>query len=397
MKNQPHTFSPHYCGLYIHIPFCLSKCPYCGFYSVSDPGLVDGFIQSLLKEIKMVAFDRHSLSSGVRDTGGINSWTFDTIYVGGGTPSLLKPEYIETILKQISKYFRLTDDIEITFESNPGDGDREYFCQIFRLGINRLNLGIQSFDEKALCFLGRRHTAVQAREAIQDARRAGFKNIGLDLIYGVPGQKVESWHDTLSAALKYSPEHLSCYQLTIEENTPFALQAQKGEIALPDEEDQREFFMQTAALLDAAGYVQYEVSNFAKGEFCFSRHNQKYWDHTPYLGLGPGAHSFDGRNRWWNFRSVDNYIVALGKGNLPIQGQEALIQEQLLFEDLFLGLRTRKGVHLQTIQERYSRDLIKEKGKILEAWEKEGLVTLYGGYLRPTRFGLAVADRLALI
>jgi oxygen-independent coproporphyrinogen-3 oxidase len=358
--------------------------------------MIDGFMHALLKEIKMVASEGHPLSSGVGERGNVHSWTFDTIYFGGGTPSLLKPEYIEAILNEISRYYNLTTDIEITFEANPGDNDLNYFRRLFSLGINRLNLGVQSFDQDTLKFLGRRHGVEQARTAIGHARQVGFKNIGLDLIYGVPGQKVESWHDTLSKALEYSPEHLSCYQLTIEENTPFSLQVQKGYNALPDEEDQREFFMHTAAFLEAASYVQYEVSNFAKSEFYFSRHNQKYWDHTPYLGLGPGAHSFDSRNRWWNLRSVDGYIDIIGKGGGPIQGEEKLTQEQLFFEDIFLGLRTKKGIHLQTILEKHSRDLIKEKGKILSAWEKEGLVIICDGYLRPTHTGLAVADRLAL-
>ncbi len=386
---------PLFAGLYLHIPFCLSKCPYCGFYSVVQPGSVDEFLDALHEEIRLLA--THNPSLPAAETSGAVSWTFDTVYFGGGTPSVLQPWHIENILKQINKYFNLTDEIEITFEANPGDCDLEYFKKLHSLGINRLNLGVQSFDENILRFLGRRHTAIQARTAVGSARKAGLKNIGLDLIYGLPEQKFGSWLDTLTTALTFSPEHLSCYQLTIEENTPFALEVEKGTFSLLGEEAQSEFFLRTSEVLEDAGYIHYEVSNFARSEQHFSHHNQKYWDHTPYLGLGPGAHSFDGARRWWNSRSVKDYISNLSRGKPPIQDQETLNNEQLMFEDIFLGLRTRKGVHLQTILEKYSRDLLKEKGKLLSAWEKEGLVEIRNGFLCPTQAGLAVADRLALL
>jgi oxygen-independent coproporphyrinogen III oxidase len=393
----PPTPYTHHRGLYLHIPFCLSKCPYCGFYSIVQPGSVESFIQALLEEIRIVGSQMLPLPSGERDGVRADSRTFDTVYFGGGTPSLLRPEHFEIILKQINRYFNLTYEIEITFEANSGDSDLEYFKDIFSLGINRLSLGVQSFHEKILKFLGRRHTGSQARKAIEDTRRAGFKNIGLDLIYGIPGQDIDSWLETLEIAVAYSPEHLSCYELTIEENTPFALEVQKGTFPLPDEETQREFFIRTSEFLEAKGYIHYEVSNFARGEEYLSRHNQKYWDHTSYLGLGPSAHSFDGARRWWNHRSVEKYLASIERGILPIESFEDLTREQKMLEEIYFGMRTRKGIDLKRFRQKFGVDLEVEKAKTLSLLKEEGLITIQNGVLSPTRAGLAVADRLALI
>ena len=435
----PYSFFP---GLYLHIPFCLSKCPYCGFYSVPKPESVDAFVQALLEEIRLISIQATALPPGESDKmnpnaplpsresngvslrlprpsgesdgvslrlprpsgerGGVRGEakflsTFDTIYFGGGTPSILRVEQVNNILNQIHKYFHLTGYIEITFESNPGDGELSYFQNISGLGINRLNLGVQSFDDRVLKFLGRRHTADQARKSIQDARRSGFKNLGLDLIYGIPGQDIDSWLETLATALTYSPEHLSCYELTIEENTPFASEVQSRNFSLPGEENQREFFVRTSEFLETKGYIHYEVSNFARGKEYLSRHNKKYWDHTPYLGLGPSAHSFNGTRRWWNYRSVEKYIASVEKGTLPLESFEDLTMEQRMLEGIYFGMRTRKGIDLKKFRKEFQIDLEAEKGKTLSLLEEEGLITVKKGILSPTRAGLAVADRLALI
>ena len=258
-------------------------------------------------------------------------------------------------------------------------------------------MGVQSFDDRVLRFLGRRHSAAQARQAIEYARRSGFKNLGLDLIYGIPGQEVGSWMETLETAVTYSPEHLSCYELTIEENTPFASEVQKGIFALPGEETQREFFIRTSEFLEVRGYIHYEVSNFARGEEYLSRHNQKYWDHTPYLGFGPAAHSFTGARRWWNHRSVEKYIESVEKGALPIESFEDLTLEQRMLEKIYFGMRTRKGIDLNRFRMEFQVDWEVEKGKTLSLLKQEGLITIQKGVLSPTRAGLAVADRLALI
>ena len=401
-------------GLYLHIPFCLSKCPYCGFYSVAKPGSVDTFVRALLEEIRLISVEATPLPSGERDgialefplpsgeKGGVRREgnhfsTFDTIYLGGGTPSTLRIIKVENILNYIHKYFHLTSDIETTFETNPGDGELSYFKNLSGLEINRLNIGIQSFDDRLLRFLGRRHTADQARKSIQDARQSGFRNLGVDLIYGIPGQDIDSWIETLTTALTYFPEHLSCYELTVEKNTPFASEFQKGTFGLQSEETQREFFVRTSEFLEGKGYVHYEVSNFARGEEYLSRHNQKYWDHTPYLGLGPSAHSFNGTRRWWNHCSMEKYIRSVEEGTLPIESFENLTREQRMLEEVYFGMRTRKGLNLKRFQEQFQVDLEVEKGETLALFEQEGLLTIEAGVLSPTRAGLAVADRLALI
>jgi oxygen-independent coproporphyrinogen-3 oxidase len=369
-------------GLYIHIPFCLSKCPYCDFYSVSSLSLLPAFLEVLFQEMELYR-------------GKIGPC--DTVYIGGGTPSLLDPRQLEAILKGVRENFPLLPDTEITLETNPADLDRASLASIRALGINRLSIGCQSFDQACLAFLGRRHSADQAVNAIEAARSAGFANIGLDLIYGIPGQGMEAWMATVRRALSFAPAHLSCYQLTVEPETPLGISFRQGAFSLPDEILQYDFFIKTAEMLEDAGYVHYEVSNFARDMTLASRHNQKYWDHTPYLGLGPSAHSFAANRRWWNYRSVDCYIAALKSGNPPVEASEGLTMEQLQLEALYLGLRTKKGIHLKDYATRYCLDLLARKGNRLTPLQDEGLIAIDDGYLYPTRAGLAVADSLALL
>jgi oxygen-independent coproporphyrinogen-3 oxidase len=369
-------------GLYIHIPFCLSKCPYCDFYSSTSVSAVPDFLNGLSKEMEMVRnrFD-----------------PFDTVYIGGGTPSLLSPEQLERIVMRIRGSFHLISDAEITIEANPTDLNQSFLESMQEIGINRINIGVQSFDEKVLNFLGRRHSVIQALSAIEASRKAGFHNIGLDLIYGVPAQDIDSWLDTLKQAVTFSPEHLSCYQLTLEAKTPLGMRCQAGEFSVPGEELQYEFFMKTSEFLRDAGYIHYEVSNFALGIKNTSRHNKKYWDHSPFLGLGPSAHSFYGNQRWWNHRSLDQYFDAINGGNLPIEGKEILTMEQLQLEALYLGLRTKRGVCLEEFKNQYDYDLFIEKKKLLVKLEEEGFISIEDGYLYPTQRGFAIADSLSLI
>jgi len=416
-------------GLYIHIPFCISKCHYCDFYSLTSISAIPDFLDALFKEMEMYhnrfnPFDpsaaprlRRELSRTPalqsRDKGALRvnpeqasafrpgSRRVDTVYIGGGTPSLLSPQQLESILKRVRKNFDLISNTEITpeitIETNPADLDRSSLESMREIGINRINIGVQSFDEKVLSFLGRRHSVKQAVSAVEASRKARFHNIGLDLIYGVPEQDINSWLDTLKQAVAFSPEHISCYQLTLEAKTPLGIRCQAGEFSLPGEELQYEFFMKTSEFLKDAGYIHYEVSNFAKGPGCTSRHNQKYWDHSPYLGLGPSAHSFQCNRRWWNHRSLDQYLAVIKAGNLPFEETEILTMEQLRLEALYLGLRTKKGVSLQDFKNQYHYDLFKEKKKILSKLEEEGFISIQDGYLYPTQTGFAVADRLALI
>jgi oxygen-independent coproporphyrinogen-3 oxidase len=369
-------------GLYIHIPFCLSKCLYCDFYSLASISAVPDFLNALFKEMEMY---RSRFNQ------------FDTVYIGGGTPSLLSPQQLGDILTSVRKNFDLMSDPEITIETNPADLNRFYLESICEIGINRINIGVQSFDENVLEFLGRRHTAKQAISAIEASRKAGFHNLGLDLIYGVPGQSIDSWLDTLKQSVAFSPEHLSCYQLTLETKTPLGKRYQAGEFSIPGEELQYEFFMETSQFLEDAGYIHYEVSNFARGTDYTSRHNQKYWDHSPYLGLGPAAHSFQDNRRRWNRRSVDQYITAINGGNPPVEETEILTTEQLRLEALYLGLRTKKGVDFEDFKNRYQYDLFAEKKKMLSKLQEEGFISIQNGHLCPTSTGLALADSLSQI
>jgi len=376
------TLDSRTAGLYIHIPFCRRKCNYCAFYSETSLHQIPHFLKAIFGEMELYrqVFSR-----------------FDTLYIGGGTPSVLTITDFEGILSQINKTFSLSPDAEITVEVNPADVDPEYLKSLRQLGVNRLNIGVQSFDEKVLSFLERRHTPSQAILAIEFAQRVGFNNIGLDLIYGIPGQDRQSYLDNLSLTVSFDVAHLSCYQLTLETHTPLGKRHQRGEFTLPDEETEYNLFIETSETLEDAGYIHYEVSNFAKDISVASKHNQKYWNHTPYLGLGPAAHSFMNNRRWWNHRSVDQYVRDIEMGNPPVEGAEILTNEQLQLEALYLGLRTKKGVHLRHFSTQYQCELLSENSPILATLGEAGLVEIRDGYLCPTRCGLAVADSLCLL
>jgi oxygen-independent coproporphyrinogen III oxidase len=369
-------------GLYIHIPFCLSKCGYCSFYSIKSANLIPEYVAALTKEIK---YYRKIFSS------------FDTIYLGGGTPSFLTIQQLETIFKTINKFFIIDPAAETTMEVNPGDMSLEYFQALRSSGVDRLNIGIQSFDDNILKLLGRRHNSAEAFAAINDSRKAGFTNIGIDLIYGIHGQNISLWKKTIQQALSYAPEHISCYQLSLSESTPLYKKYSSEGWHLPDEAAELKLFLTTTEELEKAGYIHYEVSNFARNDKFKSRHNQKYWQHSPYLGLGPAAHSFLGNRRWWNKAAVKTYLNEISQGKMPVEDTETLSSEQLQLETLFLGLRTKAGIDLKRYKTRYGVDLLKDKKTIIDALIKNKLVELKDGFLRPTIAGMAVADSLALI
>jgi oxygen-independent coproporphyrinogen-3 oxidase len=375
MKNEQ-------AGLYIHIPFCLSKCGYCSFYSIKSLNLVPEFINALNIEINFY---------------GKLFKSFDTVYVGGGTPSLLSIEQLQTIFKAINKSYNIDSHAEITMEVNPGDVSLEYLQALRSLGINRLNIGIQSFDENILKFLGRRHNSAEAVSSIDDSRKAGFGNIGIDLIYGIHGQNISLWKKTIQQALSYSPEHISCYQLSLETGTPLYKKYALQNIKWLAEKEQLKYFQATDDELENADYIHYEVSNFARLDKYKSRHNQKYWQHVPYLGLGPAAHSFLGNKRWWNTSAVKTYLKEIAKGKMPVENKETLSAEQLQLETLFLGLRTKTGIDLKRYKTKFGIDFLKDKKIVIESLIKNGLVEFKNGFLRPTRAGMAVADSLALI
>jgi putative oxygen-independent coproporphyrinogen III oxidase len=366
---------PSSSGLYVHIPFCKTKCPYCDFYSVTDETLISAYLAVLDAEARLY-----------RDQFP----AFDTLFLGGGTPSWLGEMQIAGLMKNLRRHFSFAPDSEITLEANPDDVTAAKLALWRDLGLNRLSLGVQSFDEAELRFLGRRHTARQTEAAVDLIRVAGFTNLGLDLIYGLPGQTIATWRTTLEKALRFAPEHLSCYQLTLAPETPMGRRLAEGSLTPQDEETQREFFLLTAKFLTARSYLHYEVANFAREEKYICRHNLKYWTRTPYLGIGPGAHSFLPERRWWNFSSVETYCGALSAGAAPVAETESLTPEQIRLETLALGFRTREGVSLATIREHPGGDAV------VAALTQAGLVRMDRGRVIATSQGLVVADRLPL-
>jgi len=369
-------------GLYLHIPFCLSKCRYCNFFSVAEPSRIPDFLAALFKEMTL----RRKVFE-----------SFDTLYIGGGTPSVLTSDQLNRIVAQLHQNFEILDEAEITLEANPADINVSDLEEIRSLGINRLNIGVQSFDNSILNFLGRRHNGNQAIQAIQAAFKTDFDNFGIDLIYGIPGQSRHAWKKTLQQAVSLNIPHLSCYQLTIESDTPLGRAHAQRLFEMPGNEELFEWFMDTSQFLEESGYCHYEVSNFSRNESLMSRHNSKYWQHVPYLGLGPAAHSFDGEKRWWNVRSLEEYVCQLNADKLPIENCERLTGEELQLESLFLGFRTKAGIHLADFEEKYGCNLWSLKKRSLEPLLAAGHLRLVDGRLQPTRTGMALADSMALL
>jgi oxygen-independent coproporphyrinogen-3 oxidase len=365
----------NYPGLYIHLPFCKSKCPYCDFYSSTATDRVPDFLAALDQEARLY-----------RDQFP----AFDSLFLGGGTPSLLGEAHLAELMKILRCAFAFAPDSEITIEANPDDLTADKLALFRDLGVNRLSLGVQSFDEEELRFLGRRHTAKRTVDALGLIRAAGFTNLGLDLMYGLPGQTLDAWLQTLKKALSFAPEHLSCYQLTLAPETPLGRRLAAGQLTPLDEETQREFFLLTGQFLTARGYLHYEVANFARGEVSVCRHNLKYWTRTTYLGLGPAAHSFQAGRRWWNAASVTQYCASLNAGRPPVAGQETLTPAQIRLETLSLGFRTHEGVSLETIREQPGGDAI------LAELTQAGLLRVDHDRVIATPQGLVVADRLPL-
>lgn len=376
-------------GLYLHIPFCSEICPYCDFAVVKGGRDQKGrFVQHLLAEIELWQADRPAALAG-----------FDTVYLGGGTPSALPPEELARILAALRARLGVAPDAWVSLEANPEDVTREALAAWQALGVRTVSLGVQSFVPEALAFLGRRHDARQARRSLELALAAGFDTVSVDLIYGFPhgaaGGAPGAWKRTLEEAVRLGPHHVSCYQLTFHEGTPFGFRLARGALAELSEGDQAAHFTFTHRYLADSGYPAYEVSSFARAPTHRSRHNRKYWDHTPYLGLGPSAHSFDGRRRWWNERHVGAWERRLAAEERPVAGEELLDDEALALEALMLGLRTIEGVDLAALLVRHGVDLVAANAPLLERLDAEGLLTLSGGHLVPTLAGLAVADGLA--
>jgi oxygen-independent coproporphyrinogen-3 oxidase len=355
-------------SLYVHAPFCRAKCRACAFFSEPlGPDSLGRYLPALLSEIDHWG----------RILGRVDA---PTLFFGGGTPSLLGADALGRIFMALRENFALAPDAEISLEANPDSASPESLAAARGLGVNRLSLGVQSLDDGALAALGRVHDARQAVEAYHAARAAGFDNVGLDLIFGLPGQSVDQWLATLRQAVALGPEHLSCYGLTVEPGTPLALDA-AALASLPGEDAQAEMFLRGAELLEASGYEHYEISNFARpGRAC--RHNQACWEGLDCLGLGPAASSTLEGVRWANPPDVDAWARSVGSGTVG-QGSR---------EELMLALRTAAGLDLADHSQRTGRDLAATRAALLRDLERAGLVTLVHGRLALTRAGMLVSS-----
>ena len=341
-------------GLYIHIPFCRSKCAYCDFYSLAGAEeRMDDYCRALERHLAEVAPQAECHKA-------------DTVYFGGGTPSYLGAERLCRLLGSIRKLYKVDKHAEITLEANPDSAtDRKTLKRLRKAGFNRLSLGVQSMDDALLQAIGRIHTRQQVQEAVAAARKAGFKNLSLDLIYGLPGQTMEGWEKTLSDAVGLHPEHLSCYGLKLEEGTP--LYRRQGELTFPDEDMQADMYLYAVEFLKQCGYEQYEISNFAKPGFA-SRHNLKYWLMQEYAGFGPGAHSDFGNVRYGYARDLERYL----KGELVLQESETVDSDEREREYLMLRLRTVQGVDPREFEYRF-RQRFAPLAALLQQCAREGL------------------------
>ena len=369
-------------GLYIHLPYCRSICPYCDFVKAplhrAEPArLLD-------------ALEREGAMARERDEA---AWSRPrTIYLGGGTPTALDPDALRRLLGWIGRAWDLARVREFTVEANPEGLTAEKIELLLRGGVNRLSLGIQSLEPKALRALGRIHTGTQALEALALARRGGFRNVSVDLMYGVPGETAEGFRDSVARLVALTVPHVSAYPLQLEEGTPLQTKAARGAIRVGDEDEVLARYEDLVSILGRAGYRHYEVSNFARPGF-HSRHNEGYWTRRPYLGLGPGAHSFDGAARWRNEESIERWFTRVESGDLPREDRRTLDARAASEEGVFLGLRRSRGLRL-------SRHLAPFRPSVVESWREwgqagEALAPTSRGRVRPTDRGLFLAHDLA--
>jgi oxygen-independent coproporphyrinogen-3 oxidase len=372
-------------SLYLHIPFCEKKCVYCDFYSIETLAPMDTFLEALHREIDLYA------EYGSKGAVG-------TVYLGGGTPSLLTPTQLEWIMVHLNTVFTIAPEAEITVEANPGTVTRDKLAAYRSLGVNRISIGVQSFQDEELTFLSRIHTGAQAIECITRARAAGFGNVGLDLIYSLPGQTRDRWEKDLRTALDLSPQHISAYSLVVEHNTPLARMVRTKLITPNPADAEADLFEYTMEEMASGGYEHYEVSNFALPGYR-SRHNSNYWSHVNYLGFGPSAHSFwrqaprEGK-RWANGASLSGYCEALGMQKRPVAFEETVGSRELANEHIFLGLRS-GGLDRTVLKSEFGVDLQPGAPEIIRQLAKEGRAVVDGAVVRLTPKGFLLCDEIA--
>ncbi|MDD3960671.1 MAG: radical SAM family heme chaperone HemW [Bacteroidales bacterium] len=365
-------------GLYFHIPFCSQKCHYCNFFSQPAKELLPRYIESVCKEI---ALQKEYLQSPVR-----------TIYFGGGTPSLLEENHFKKIFHAIHRHLN-TDPDETTIEVNPNDITASYIRMLRHTGFNRLSMGIQSFSDTDLQWLNRSHTGAQARQAYTTAREGGFRNISIDLIYGMPIQNINTWKKQIETAMQLRPEHLSAYALTVEKGTALAHFIHKGIYPPVSDETLAEDFALLCKILKREGYTHYEVSNFALPGY-EAKHNASYWDQTHYLGIGASAHSYNGTSRQWNVAAINKYMEHINRGEIPSEKEELTLSDQLN-EYVLTSLRTAAGCNLSHISTVYGETEKERIKKNATRYIQTGLLSCNKNILKTTQKGWFYIDGIA--
>jgi oxygen-independent coproporphyrinogen-3 oxidase len=368
-------------GLYIHVPFCIRKCLYCDFTSYPvDGAAADIYLKALVKEINLYGL---ALADEAKN--------ISSLFFGGGTPTCLPAGALKMVLDELRSCFSLAAGCEITVEANPGTVDAAGLDTLLQAGVNRLSIGVQSFHDGLLGVLGRIHNAGQALEAVHLARAAGFENLNLDFIFGIPGQSISDWQETLAKAVALGSEHIAAYGLQLEEGTPLAQAVGRGEICACPEDLELTMYRFAAEFLPASGYKQYEISNFARpGREC--AHNMVYWLNRPYLGIGPAAHSFISGERFSNVNALGKYADRLSRGEYPVENRERLTIADEMAETMFLGLRLTAGVDLNIFHERFGRRAEDVYRPEISSLLKKGLVEIQGGFLRLSGKGLPLAN-----
>lgn len=368
-------------GIYVHVPFCSAICPYCDFaVSVGNSDRCEEYLAAIEVEVLEQSPPQFSETE------------FDTVYFGGGTPTILSQDQLARLRQLLSDHYRLAPDTYWTIEANPEDVQDDCARGWRELGFDMVSLGVQSFCDDELRFLGRRHRGHDAQVAVERCLSAGFDTVSIDLMFGLPDQAASTWRQSLDLAVDLRPDHVSCYQLTVHEGTPFARRQLRGQLEELSDTGQGDLFLLTRDTLTAGGLEAYEVSNFARTPSHRSRHNQKYWQHVPYLGIGPSAHSFDGRRRWWNERSFRDYCGQLDRGSRPVAGEESLTDDDFALEVVMLRLRTIEGLDLEAFEARFGYDLRYANRSRWETHVAAGLAIPSDQHFRLTEEGLAVAD-----
>ena len=368
-------------GIYIHMPFCKVKCMYCDFYSVADKDeAIPTFLEALIKEIEICETD-------TRD------WIIDTIFIGGGTPSLMTPYQLESLIKALDKKFELTHVSEFTLEANPGEAPLEQLKSFRALGVNRISIGVQSLQPSLLQFLTRIHGPEEVFNTFDTARQAGFENINCDLIFSIPNQTMKIWESDLKRILDLGPEHMSCYSLTVEKGTQLYQYVNRGKVKMPNNDQNAAYYRWAQSTMADYGYRQYEISNWSKPKLeC--NHNFHYWEIDPYLAFGPSAHGFDGKSRFSNINDLDSYINKLVKGDSPLQHIEKLTRKNYTNELIGFGLRINKGINLENISNEFKSKFNQRIVDIKYKWGK--YLIQEGNRLRLTEEGYAFADAIAV-